>query len=246
MSEHDNEYEIDLLQVWEIIKEKLILFILICMVTCTIALCITKFLMKEEFTATAKMIVVQKSDSASAQQNYTYSDLQLSQKLAATYSQIIMSEAISDPVISNLNLYDLYQIDSEKYGKIVKVSSANNTEVMNIDVTTNDPQLSTDIANEVVDVFEDKIYDIMQIENVTTLTDAKVPQKKSGPSTLKNTAIGGIIGLLICSVITILQLFTDTKVKTEEEVKKIFDYPIIGSIPDFEIKDAEEDEEDVD
>ena len=246
MSEHDNEYEIDLLQVWEIIKEKLILFILICMVTCTIALCITKFLMKEEFTATAKMIVVQKSDSASAQQNYTYSDLQLSQKLAATYSQIIMSEAISDPVISNLNLYDLYQIDSEKYGKIVKVSSANNTEVMNIDVTTNDPQLSTDIANEVVDVFEDKIYDIMQIENVTTLTDAKVPQKKSGPSTLKNTAIGGIIGLLICGVITILQLFTDTKVKTEEEVKKIFDYPIIGSIPDFEIKDAEEDEEDVD
>ena len=126
------------------------------------------------------------------------------------------------------------------------MSSANNTEVMNIDVTTNDPQLSTDIANEVVDVFEDKIYDIMQIENVTTLTDAKVPQKKSGPSTLKNTAIGGIIGLLICSVITILQLFTDTKVKTEEEVKKIFDYPIIGSIPDFEIKDAEEDEEDVD
>ena len=246
MSEHDNEYEIDLLQVWEIIKEKLILFILICMVTCTIALCITKFLMKEEFTATAKMIVVQKSDSASAQQNYTYSDLQLSQKLAATYSQIIMSEAISDPVISNLNLYDLYQIDSEKYGKIVKVSSANNTEVMNIDVTTNDPQLSTDIANEVVDVFEDKIYDIMQIENVTTLTDAKVPQKKSGPSTLKNTAIGGMIGLLICGVITILQLFTDTKVKTEEEVKKIFDYPIIGSIPDFEIKDAEEDVEDVD
>ena len=245
MSEHDNEYEIDLLQVWEIIKEKLILFILICMVTCTIALCITKFLMKEEFTATAKMIVVQKSDSASAQQNYTYSDLQLSQKLAATYSQIIMSEAISDPVISNLNLYDLYQIDSEKYGKIVKVSSANNTEVMNIDVTTNDPQLSTDIANEIVDVFEDKIYDIMQIENVTTLTDAKVPQKKSGPSTLRNTVIGGIIGLLICGVITILQLFTDTKVKTEEEVKKIFDYPIIGSIPDFEIKDAEEDEEDV-
>ena len=83
----------------------------------------------------------------------------------------------------------------------------------------------------------------MQIENVTTLTDAKVPEKKSGPSTLKNTAIGGAIGLLICAAIVVLQLFTDTKVKTEEEVKKIFDYPIIGSIPDFEIKDAEADED---
>ena len=230
-------------QIFEIIKDKLILFILICMVCCTIALCVTKFLMKKEYTATAKLIVVQKSDSVSAQQNYTYSDLQLAQKLAATYSQIIMSEAISDPVITNLDLYDKYGIDSEKYGNIVKVSSANNTEVMNIEVTTNDPQLSAEIANEVVDVFEEKIYDIMQIENVTTLTDAKVPEKKSGPSTLKNTAIGGVIGLLICAAIVVLQLFTDTKVKTEEEVKKIFDYPIIGSIPDFEIKDTEADED---
>ena len=93
--------------------------------------------------------------------------------------------------------------------------------------------------------FEDKIYDIMQIENVTTLSDAKVPQRKSGPSTMKNTAIGGAIGLMICAGIVVLQLFMDTKVKTEDEVKKIFDYPIIGSIPDFEIKDAEV-EEDVD
>ena len=244
MNQYDEEYEIDLLQIFEIVKEKLVLFILICMVCCTAALCITKFVMKEEFTATAKLIIVQKSDSAT-QQNLTYSDQQLSQKLAATYSQIIMSEAISDPVISNLNLYDLYGIDSEKYNKIVKVSSANNTEVINVDVTTNDPVLSADIANEVVNVFEEKIYDIMQIENVTTLTDAKIPQKKSGPSAFKNTVIGGILGLLICAVITILQLFTDTKVKTEEEVKKIFDYPIIGSIPDFEIKDTEA-EEDVD
>ena len=46
MNEHDYEDEIDLTQIFEIIKEKLILFILICMVCCTIALCFTKFLMK--------------------------------------------------------------------------------------------------------------------------------------------------------------------------------------------------------
>jgi len=244
MNENDYEYEIDLMQILEIIKEKLILFILICMVCCTVALCITKFVMKEEFTATAKLIIVQKSDSASAQQNYTYSDQQLSQKLASTYSQIIMSEAISDPVISNLNLYDLYEIDSEEYGKIVDVSSANNTEVIDVSVKTNDPKLSADIANEIVSVFEEKIFDIMQIENVTTLTDAKVPEKKSGPSTIKNTVIGGLLGMMICAAITVLQLFTDTKIKTEDEVKKIFEYPIIGNIPNFEIKSGEVDEDD--
>jgi capsular polysaccharide biosynthesis protein len=199
--------------------------------------------MKEKFTATAKLIVVQKSDSATAQ-NYTYSDQQLSQKLASTYSQIIMSEAISDPVIANLDLFNKYGISSSQYNNIVKVSAANNTEVMNVSVTTNDPVLSADIANEVVNVFESKIFDIMQVENVTTLSNAKIPTKKSGPSTTRNTAIGGLIGLVICGIITVIQLLTDTKVKTEDEVKKIFDYPIIGSIPDFEIRDTEVDADD--
>ena len=244
MNEREYDDEIDLSQIFGIIKEKLLLFILICMVCCTVALCITKFVMKEKYTATAKLIVVQKSNSSTAQQNYTYSDLQLSQKLAATYSEIIMSEAISDPVISNLDLFNKYEIDAEEYEKIVKVSSANNTEVIDIEVETEDPKLSAEIANEIATVFEDKIFDIMQIENVTTLTDAKVPQKKSGPSTLINVAIGGILGLLICAVITVIQLFTDTQVKTEEEVKQIFDYPIIGTIPDFEIRDVGEDEDD--
>ena len=95
-----------------------------------------------------------------------------------------------------------------------------------------------------MNVFEEKIFDIMQIENVTTLTEAKIPQKKSGPSTLKNTAIGLVLGLLICAGITVFILLTDTKVKTEEEVKRIFDYPIIGSIPDFEIEEPEDEEDD--
>ena len=237
---YEDEQEIDLVQVFEIIRKNLLLFIAICFVCCSAALCVTKFLMEEKFTAEAKMIIVQKSDSASNQQNYTYSDVQLSQKLASTYSEIIMSEAISDQVVSNLNLYELYEIDSQAYSKIVKVSSANNTEVINIDVTTNNPQLSANIANEIVDVFEEKIYDIMQIENVTTLTDAKVPLKKSAPSTTRNVAIGGLIGMLICMVIVIKELFTDVNIKTEDEVKAIFDLPVIGNIPYFEIDDEKE------
>ena len=246
MNEHDfeEEEEIDLIQILEIIKNNFLLFFTICMICATVAFCITKFVLKEEFTASAKLIIVQKSDSNSSQQTLTYSDQQLSQKLASTYSQIIMSEAISDPVITNLNLYDLYSIDSAVYNKIVDVSSANNTEVIDVTVKTNDPVLSADIANEIVRVFEDKIYDIMRIENVTTLTDAKVPEKKSGPSTIRNTMIGGVLGLFICAIITVILLFTDTKVKSEDEVKKIFpDYPIIGTVPIFDINEGDNEDE---
>ena len=74
------------------------------------------------------------------------------------------SEAISDEVIQNLKLEDL---DTEGYQKIVKISSVKDTEVITIAVTSKDPKEAAVIANEIVDVFRDKIYSIMNIENVT-------------------------------------------------------------------------------
>lgn len=240
----NNQETIDLLQLFVIAKQNLLLFITICFVCVAGAFCVTKFFIKEEFTAEAKMIIVQKSDTTTSQQNYTYSDVQLSQKLASTYNEIIMSEAISDTVINNLDLDTKYNITNDNFSKIVTVSSANNTEVMNIKVVTNDPELSADIANEIVRVFEKKIYDIMQIENVTSLSEAKVPTKRSGPSTTKNCALGLVMGVVICGAIAVIILLTDTKVKSEEDVKKIFDSSkihIIGNIPELSIKEEDYD-----
>ena len=244
MDNSENE-TIDLFELFIICKKNLLLFISICLFTGALAFCFTKFFIKEEFTANAKMIIVQKSDATINQQNYTYSDIQVSQKLADTYSEIILSEAISNVVINNLNLDELYGITSDNFSKIVSVSSVNSTEVISIDVVTNDPKLSADIANEIVSVFEEKIYDIMQIENVTSLTEAKVPSKKSGPSVRKNTAIGILIGAVICGIIAIVILLTDTKVKSEDDVKKIFEglnYHIIGNIPELNVKEEEDNE----
>lgn len=241
---NDNDVvEIDLLQVLAVVQKNLLLFIAICVLTCTAGFATCKFAMTEEFSATAKIIIV-KDESKSSSTSLTSSDIQLSQKLASTYKQIIMSEAISDTVIDNLDLRKK-GFTSTTYNNCVSVSAADQTEVMNISVTTSDPQMSADIANEVVDVFISKIYDIMEVQNVTILNNAKVPTKKSGPSTTKWTAIGGLVGLVICGIIALIKVFTDTKIKSEEEVKAIFNnkYPIIGTIPDFLEKEIEYDDD---
>ena len=137
--------------------------------------------------------------------------------------------------------YDKYEIDTEKLNKMVEVKAASNTEVMNITATSKDPKLSADIANEMVSVFKKKIFDIMSVENVTVLNSAKIPTKPSGPSVLKNTAIGMMIGAVLCGIYAVIVLLTDTKVKTEEDVKKIFDYPVIGVIPEFKVEERGKD-----
>lgn len=234
MADNNYDYEIDLLKIFEIIKNKILLLISICLLTCTASFLITKFAIKETFTATSKMIVIQSSETASSGQKYTNSELLASRHLVDTYSQIILSDAVADTVIKNLKDQG-YTITNGKYRSSVSVNSANNTEIINIKVTTNDPELSMNISNEIANVFGTKVYEIMKTENVTILSKAKMPTGRSGPSYRKNVTLGGIVGVAICGLYLIISALTDNNIKNEEEVKKIFDYPIIGNIPDIQI-----------
>lgn len=239
MHYEDND-TIDLLKLFEIVMKNIVWFIIVIILCGTVAYAGTTLLIDKTYSATATVIIVQNNNS-NASQAVTYNDVQLSQKLVSTYTQILKSEAIGDSVVANLDLYDKYEINSAKLNSLVEVKAANNTEVMNITATTKDPKLSADIANEMVSVFQKKIYDIMSVENVTVLNSAKVPTKPSGPSTLKNTAMGMMIGAVLCGIYAVIVLLTDTKVKTEEDVKKIFDYPVIGVIPEFKVEERGKD-----
>lgn len=239
MHYEDND-TIDLLKLFEIVMKNIVWFIIVIILCGTVAYAGTTLLIDKTYSATATVIIVQNNNS-NASQAVTYNDVQLSQKLVSTYTQILQSEAIGDSVVANLDLYDKYEIDTEKLNKMVEVKAASNTEVMNITATTKDPKLSADIANEMVSVFKKKIFDIMSVENVTVLNSAKIPTKPSGPSVLKNTAIGMMIGAVLCGIYAVIVLLTDTKVKTEEDVKKIFDYPVIGVIPEFKVEERGKD-----
>ena len=172
MHYEDND-TIDLLKLFEIVMKNIVWFIIVIILCGTVAYAGTTLLIDKTYSATATVIIVQNNNS-NASQAVTYNDVQLSQKLVSTYTQILKSEAIGDSVVANLDFYDKYEINSAKLNSLVEVKAANNTEVMNITATTKDPKLSADIANEMVSVFQKKIYDIMSVENVTVLRKGKI------------------------------------------------------------------------
>lgn len=229
VNEQDEVY-IDLTRFWEAFKKNWILCVGITIVTTIVGFLISAFLLTEVFTATSRLIIVQQANNDAAQQ-ITYNDVQLSQKLVSTYTEIIKSEAVLDKVSENLNI--IY--DAEALQGMLEVSSVNNTEVIDVAVTSQDPELSAKITNEIVEVFQDEVYKIMNVSNVTVLNEAKIPTKKSGPSNTKNAGIGFAVGFMISGLIIVIKTLKDTKIKTEDEVRAIFDYPIIGVIPNVDL-----------
>lgn len=229
VNEQDEVY-IDLGRVWEAFKKNWILCVGITLVTTIVGFLISAFLLTEVFTATSRLIIVQQTNNDAAQQ-ITYNDVQLSQKLVSTYTEIIKSEAVLDKVSDNLNIV----YDAEELQKMLAIISVNNTEVIDVSVTSQDPELSAKITNEIVEVFQDEVYKIMNASNVTVLNEAKVPTHKSGPSNIKNAGIGFAVGFMISVLIVVIKTLKDTKIKTEDEVRAIFDYPIIGVIPNVDL-----------
>ena len=54
----------------------------------------------------------------------------------------------------------------------------------------------------------------------TIAEEAVLPEKPASPSLPKNTAIGGILGLLLVAAIVVVRFLLDDTIKTEEDVQK--------------------------
>ena len=226
---NQEEYTIDLAKIANVIRKNAIMFLLIITVCGACAFFGSKYMIPKTYSATASVVIVSNDET---NQGITYNDVQLSQKLVTTYSRILRSEAVGERVLANLTLTG-NGWTPEDYKEAIDVRSDANTEVLDIVVTTQDPELSARIANETVKVFGDQVYKIMNVRNVTILDRAKVPLQPSGPNMKRNTVLGLAIGFILSVLIAFLKSMQDTKIKSEEEVKELLNYPVIGIIPDI-------------
>ena len=97
----ETEYEIDLRELFEIIKNRWLLIVSITCSAVIISVILSFFILKPQYEASTTMIVSYKQNQESVM---TYNDLQTSQKLVATYTEIVKSERILEEVINKLNL----------------------------------------------------------------------------------------------------------------------------------------------
>ena len=230
-------YEFDLSKITRVLQAKYKLFLLIIALCGIVGFTFSKFLIPKTYTSKASVIIV--PEDTNDNQAITYSDVQLSQKLVNTYSRIVMSETVGEKVLDNIGLTEEgYSI--KDYKEIVSVVSSDDSEILDIVATTNNAELSAKIANEAVQVFSNQVFDIMNIRNVTILDSAKVSKEPSGPNLKLNTALGILVGMLISAALMLIQMHNDTKVKLEEEIKEILNYPVIGVIPEFNLEEKQE------
>ena len=224
----DDEIEIDLWELFQILLKNW-LWILLSTLGCAIlGLLITMFLITPKYRAEATMIVNTRQDQTAT---VTNDQITSAQKLVDTYSIIIRSRRVIDPIMEKLNI----EADYESFVKNIIVESVNDTQVMSIQVENKDPEIALQVVQEIVDRAPGAIISTVEAGSVNVVSEPYINSEVPvSPSKLKNTAIAAFIGLFISSGAFLLIAFLDNTFKSEEDIQKQLGLVTIGIIPTTE------------
>lgn len=223
MERHNEEMEIDLLELFYYLKKRILIIVAACLVFAVAGFVGTKLFITPTYTTNTRMYVLNRSN----ENNVVTSDFQIATYVMNDYKALITGQNVTQEVISRLNL----DMKPATLSKMIQVTSPENTRVLQINITHADPQKAADIANTVREVASTQIKDIMDVDAVKMVYAAEVPTAPSGPSTTRNTAIAGILGLVLAIGIFTVIFIVDDTIRTEEDVTRYLGLSTLGVIP---------------
>ena len=216
------ENTLDFTRIWEIIKKNWMIFLILPIIFLLLSLTYTFLIVQPKYEASTQVLVNQKEKDKDIMAQQVQSNIQL----VNTYSEILKSPRILDKVAKKEKDYS-----STKLSKMISVNTEAESQILNVSVRANSEKKSEKIANDVANVFKKEIPKIMSVDNVTILSKANGTSKKVSPKTTTNIVGGLLLGLVIAIVIVVLKEILDKRIKSEEDVKKELNVPVLGSIP---------------
>ena len=183
----------------------------------------TQLLVTPTYESTTKIYILNKQENASV----TYSDIQLGTQLTKDYAELIQSRFVLEEVVQGMGLDLTYEQMKEK----VSVTTPTDTRILAITVKDSDPVMAMKMANAIREAAAVHIMNVMDIQAVNVAETANMPMKKSSPSVLNNTFIGGLLGVFLIIAVVLVRYLMDDTVKTPEDVEKYLQLSTLAVIP---------------
>lgn len=217
--------EINLRRIFGILRNKLAFIFISTLLAITIAGVISYYMLTPIYQTSTKILVSQERTEIS---RLTNQDIQTDLQLINTYVDIIKSPLILDKVIEKLEL----SISAEALNSKITVEASSKSQVFNILVRDEDPNLAVEVANSTANVFQEEIKKLMKVDNVTILSAAIIKSNPVPvePKTAVNMTVAAAAGLIISIGISFLLAFLDTTIKNEQDIDEQLGVPLLAVI----------------
>ncbi len=213
----------------QIVLKKLWLVILVPVLVGAIAGYMNFFVYEPIYQAETTLLITGLSNSGEEDTSaLRLEDIAAGQVLIFEYSAIISSNRVTGAVLNKLNDPDITQDDLRN---MMSISAVNDTRIIAITVTHNDPAKAAQIADVLAEEFSQVVVGLYRIENVDIIDKAQVPISPVGPAKMRNTVLAAFAAGMFAVGLVVLLDFLNTKIKTSEDVENHLGLSVIGSIP---------------
>lgn len=135
-----DDTEIDLVELFYVFLNRIWLLVMCLVIGGAAAFAWTACFIKPVYKTSAELYVV----SASNNSVVNLADLQLGSAVKSDYMELMLSRPVLEKVIENLNLNK----SVKQLQKMISITNKSDTRILQITATSTDPQLATDVANE--------------------------------------------------------------------------------------------------
>lgn len=229
-------YAIDIQHIAKSILARIWVVIIVGVLAAAIGFVLSAFLITPKYSSSLMLYVNNVNNNTTGNTTVSSSELSAAQSLVKTYGEILNNRTTLDLVIEEVNKDGQVLDESITYrelSKMIKSAASNDTEVMVVTVTCDDPELAADIANAIYPVLQTRIAEIITGASVKKVQDGYADYEKVSPSIVKYTIIGFVLGALVSVLAVAIAAMLDKTIHDEEYVLQTFGYPILAKIPNL-------------
>lgn len=233
------EDTIDLLELAKALWKNILAIALVAVIFGSAAFGCTAFLIEPKYQATASLYVNNSSFSlGNTSFSISNAELSASNSLVSVYIYILNSRTTMEDVIKEADL----TYTPEELSEMVSAKGINSTGAFEVTVTSTSPSEAELIANTIAKLLPDRIAEIVDGSSVRIVDYAIIPSHRSGPSMVKNTAMGILAGGFLAAAVVVVRFLMDDKsklmIKSADELREMYpDIPVLAMIPDMRVSE---------
>lgn len=224
MEQQNDEFAIDLLELFYVLRKRIVIIILTAVIFAAGAVAYTHYLITPMYASSSSIYVL-----TSSTMNLNYSDFMVGTSLTSDYMQMVKSYTVLDTVIDNLGMEE--ELTVEELDGMISVSNPTDTRMLNITARYNDPMIAKEIVDELATVSVERIAEIMAVEQPNIYEYGQVSENPVSPNMKKNALIAGLIGALLAAAVFIVLYLKDDSICTPEDIERYLKLNTLAAIP---------------
>ena len=221
----EKEMEIDLLSLFFYLIQKWKILLLGAIIGGILAEGMT-LLKTPMYQSTSTLYMLSKTTSITSM-----ADLQLGSELSSDFTIIASSKPVVDAAVESLKEDKNITLTRGQIQNMLSVANKEDTRMLSITVTSDDPELSYEVADAVTTAAVAQMAAITQTDPPTIVEHPEVASDAMDNGMRKNRAVGILAGLVLVAAIYVILYMMNDRIQTEEDIQTYLDATVLGVIP---------------